>query len=100
VEILRAELAKAWAQIPFRWKGWSAADKLFASVMSNLVALAVIMLIMTVLISALDNGCEDAFHPMTTAQRIRCEEDWLVKHGLMTDSDRIAGPRGEQLGPL
>jgi hypothetical protein len=76
-----------------------AAAKLFASAMSNPVALAVIILIVTVLISAFDTGCEDESHSMTTAERIRCEEDWFVKHALMTDSDRIAGPRGQQFAP-
>jgi hypothetical protein len=78
-----------------RWKRRGAA-KLFASSISNPVALAVIIMIVTVLISAFDNGCEDGSQSMTTAVRIRCEEDWFVKRSLMTDSDRIAGPRGQQ----
>ena len=80
-------------------KGWSAAAKLFASVTSNLVTLAVIMMIMPLLLSAFDNGCEDEFHRKTIAERIRCEEDWFVKHGLMTDNVRVAGQRGQQLAP-
>jgi hypothetical protein len=75
-------------------ESWSAGSHAFARVMSNPVALAVIILITTMLISELDNGCEDEFYSMTTAQRIRCEEEWFVKHGLMKDSNRIAAPHG------
>jgi hypothetical protein len=93
VEILRAEQAKAWAPAPLRWKARSVVYKLAARVVSNLAALPVMILLMTILISALDNGCEDEIHSMNTAQRIRCEEDWFVKHGLLTDGGRIADSR-------